>query len=586
MLPGFKVGDELTAAALNALEAAITDAEHRGQKGKRQRVSMARVDEDDRVYPWQVELSGDTALVRGGRIIAGYGTDTAKNPLLTGDQARVLEPFGTGWVEVPLPQGGDVACTVWLVVEGHVSATRHTLPTFPRVRYWGETVHAPAVAARLVASTGAPEGDSILRAFPLAQVVPGDEDGVTQLLWGDIDVCGMWGVADEWGGVIRPKEGLPRVWGEACTSRLCAMEYRTDSEEVHGSLSACLDEMGGLELYIGRLPKFREPGPKDPDDPGFDPVLPVEPQEPTIGPIPPPNTPPKKPKVTDPDGWWYEGGKGIKVTAKRDRKASFLRYDFEVSGTAELVATAELYYNVQLDVSTKNSTGRYDWPGWASNLQMYYGVTGDAAFTVSWRSSFMGADNLPKNATVKRSMPAVQGSCAPLIQGGFATDSETAPTGLGNIILVQRLGTVTKRQRVWHVDPMSGKRSLVTHERKFRRVRLALNERKLVEIAQDKIIQNAPLVVVATPPQVSGQCSNIDPPVVTLDGARVELAMQPAQGLEVTGPLEVSWGLEYAASVDIVSVTGSGSWNQGAEHGSINEQFRVELPESEMYVDV
>lgn len=597
MLPDFRVGDEVTAAALNALLAELDSAE-RALKNTHNGSRLGRlVEEDLRVFPWAVQLAGDAVQVRTGRLIAGYGTDTSTNPVERGAEARMWEPFkGQDYIEVALPGGGELAVgvTVWLNVYGSVYDVQAVLPFFPKVTWWGNKVRAPELSAKIEFAAGG------MRSFPLAVVSAGADEPVTQLLWGDLDVCGVWAVVgkDAFGREepVAPRADLPKVWGLGCTHELCELDFKTDSETAQGTLRCCLDDMGGIEFFAGKLQGFLARPPSFPE-PGDGDIIPIPSPSPSGDDPPGPWTPPgrrRRRKVVDPDGYIYEGGHGLKVY--RDRRGGLpIGYDFTVTAdpSVELVVTVELHYNVTVGVTTANSIGRYDWPWYgAKDLQMYYGVSsGGLNIAVQWRSSFLGADTLPKSASVTRSMPLVTGSCAPHLDGSFGLDSDTPPGSLGNIIRAVHVRDTVKRWRVPELDPMTGQRVMVLHERKFHVYRLVLDERKLLEVARNKCIEHAPLEADVTPGSVTGWCSNIDPPIVTVSSVRVTQTVQPSGETRITGPLEVSWGLEYTSAQSDITVKGSGDWNytdppgEQMEHGGIDEVLTVELPEQEIFVD-
>ncbi|MDO4818057.1 MAG: hypothetical protein Q3986_06490 [Akkermansia sp.] len=585
-IPDFKVGDTATADAMNALLWAVRAAE---QKVKARGISRGKQSggyqpPDRVVHPWRVELQGDKVRVRTGRLVWGYGTDTSSNVVLRGAESGYGRPFSDDWVEVDLPAAGGTK-VVWLAVWGHPTVvTRGNQPIWPPVEWWGEIVKAPGVSASIVVGE-APGG--ALRCFPLAVLEDGYKEP-TQLMWGDLDMCGMWALQDEHGQLVEPRAGLGPVWGDECKSVLCGLHFETTQETVDSELRCCMDEYGAVEFNAGRCKRWQDFTGRPPDGGQIDVEYPVPPSTDDDR----PGTPPRKPRrkrrrKKDPGGYWYEGGHGIGVMAHKRKGGSVLAYDFECWATAELVATLELYYNMRLGVTTSNSIGRYDWPEYgAYNLQMYYGVTGGSAgIGVSWRSSFWGADQLPKSAQVERGLPVVTGSCAPLLDGEFWLDSEHGPGNLGNIILARVVGTVRRRGVVWEQDPLTGQRVKVEHVREFKRVKLDLNERKLLEIARNKIIQYAPTEGAARPESVTGVCSDIDPPVVRVSAVQVTCTNQPSGETEVTGPLQVSWGLEYTEGMANIPVTGSGDWNWNTEHGEINAVISAGVEAQEKYVD-
>jgi hypothetical protein len=117
--------------------------------------------------------------------------------------------------------------------------------------------------------------DTALRIWPLAVVNKAHKQPVTQLIWGELSALECRGIARADGQPVWPSDRTQAAaWGTEEHAEgmdvVAPVEFSTDVERIEGELSACMDEDGALEFYLGQ---YTEPGEiEDPpiDDPPWE----------------------------------------------------------------------------------------------------------------------------------------------------------------------------------------------------------------------------------------------------------------------------------------------------------------------------
>lgn len=577
----WRKGDILTADSLNTLSDSIFSRTMAGIPNTHAHARLAQgawVQEDVMVYPWQVRVGvkdGKTvALVRGGRVQIGFGTDCSE-----GDgqgrlsrAAKWVEPWGTEWKEMPLKEKAPT--TVWLVAHGETVSTPvpYSAADGDRCDGWfGE--HVRLTADPEFTLEDAPPADC-LRCWPLAVVdLDGYECPVVQLHWGDLCLFAVSGLLTEDGTLLTPQGDGAGAWGEAAgMETLCRLSFSAGADSCHGELHAGLDEHGGLAFALGKVRKLtadeRDPDePPPPPGPGPDPI-------PDPDPEPDPDDPDPHP-VPAADGYYYTGVKPVDIHPTRGQFGTTPGYLFNLSvGEVTLIAEEDLFYRAAVTVSTENSGSSYDWPeGNAYGLTMYYGVTAEGGrVTVRWQSSFPGGDSLAKSAVATVNMGTMHATASVFFEDNFNLDSEHAPATYGsNILSFTPDGTMKRRHTVWVTDPFTGKKVRVIKERTYKKYKVALTLGVLKEIMKNKLRANAPMTAEVQPRTVTGSCTNVNAPTVTAGAVALTVTPAPAGVTDATGPLVPTFGLAYEDTLTMpVRVTGGASWNQGKEHGEID----------------
>lgn len=613
----WKIGDTLTADSLNRLVDEIVSLERgaaRGAQRMRPRAAGCYVPPEPLARPWEVQLDvrGEqmVALVRGGRVLESFGTDGCEQAGADGKltrEARWREPFEKdeaagmrGWREVAVPdkKGEQV---LWLAARGALVQRDIEYDYFSGDRcggWFGEHTHLPEkLDYRLVWEPDT----TALRCWPLAvvQTEEATEYAVVQLLWGDLCLFDVQGIITA-GGLPMFPISKGSGWGEFNNAEtLCDISLETEKEYVEGQLKAGLGQHGELEFFLSKLPVMKDdppgggggggeptPGPDPEPDPDPDP----EP-EPVPDPIPDPWEPdpddPDDPdddkhEVTDPDGYYYEGSGnyGIIVDCfKVTLPNGMIGYRFTVGCNDTSVEVTETVRGVgSLTVSTANSTGTYDWPeANESGLTMYYGVTGGGAVTVTWMSSYQGEDDLPKSAEATVIVP-FEFSAWPFIFSQFGADSENGPSAYaGNILTFDYSRTRTVRATVKVRDTFTGRIKNVRHVRKFKCYTISLRKGVVREITRNRALAALQYQATVSPAEVRGECSNIDPPIVTAGAVVLRPDKQPAGVMYTTGPMTFTVRVFGQSGDAAVPVSGGAGWNRGKESGSIDGEFKVRI---------
>lgn len=589
----WRKGDILTADSLNTLSDSIFSRTAAGLPNVHAHARLAQgawVQDDVVVYPWQVRVNvkdGEpVAMVRGGRVQVGYGTDSGErdsegNLYRT---AKWAEPWGTEWREMPLKKDGPT--TVWLVAKGETvtSPVPYSAADGDRCDGWfGEHVRLAAEPEFTLADE--PPADC-LRCWPLAVVdLAGYECPVVQLLWGDLCLFAVSGLLTADGTLLPPQGDGESTWGEtAGMETLCRLSFSAGADSCHGDLHAGLDEHGGLAFMLAKVRRLTA-GERDPDepppapDPGPDPIPDPEPE-------PDPDDPDPHPIPTA-DGYYYTGVKPVDIYPTRRQFGTTPGYLFNLSvGDVDLIAEEDLFYRAAVTVSTENSGSSYDWPeGNAYGLTMYYGVTAEGGrVTVQWKSSYQGGDNLAKSAVATVNLGTMHATASVWFEDNFNLDSEHAPATYGsNILSFTPDGTMKRQHAVWVIDPFTGKRKRVIKERTYKKYKVALTLGVLKEIMKNKLRANAPMTAEIAPAAVTGSCTNVNAPTVTAGAVALTVTPAPAGVTDATGPLVPTFGLAYEDTLTMpVRVTGAASWNQGKEHGEIDGSITVTVQGKEV----
>ncbi len=346
---------------------------------------------------------------------------------------------------------------------------------------------------------------------------------------------------------------------------------------------------------------FAEPGPDgggdDPDPtpapgPGPEPGPVPDPEpNPTPGPGPwnPPGPSPDPDDPDDPDpgpgaewlapGYYFTGGKGIKVTADRttvrvDGEVTAIRYDFAIDVTQhDLFATASTRYKATVNMATSNGDS-YDFNG--TSCTMYYGFTASSyegsVATVSWKSSYMYSDTDSKTTTAYTYVVGEVVVAADFPQSGAAT-SESVPTS--NILAIRDTGRTTTRSS-------GGKKRL------FHVYTIALKWGTLKGIMLRKALSHTPRIQVSSASATGTNGGPPDPPTVTASAGTVAVAHANGYSdfpASVTGCLIPSLAADYSGTANGttgVSARGSSTWLHGDSErvsGSIDAYFSVTLPD-------
>ena len=310
-LRDWQPGDIVTAADMQALADTVAmleaDADTRGgaERGARRRIS-----DGPQGWPWQVvALHGEDKYelrVLPGKVLAGCRM-TGRGPGLD------MADFAYTYLELPATEGADVVqdydatkdvATVYLELTGRVTRRYLTLGDMlaaglmddPRgmmtdtgkARKTGHEVVTLEDAALRV--TCAPV-DTALRIWPLAVVNKAHAQPVTQLIWGDLSALECRGIARTDGKPIWPGDRTQAAaWGTKAHANgmdaVAPVEFSTAAERIEGTLRACMDEDGALELYLGQYTPYAgggagggfeeeeeeeeevPPGPYEPVEPG------------------------------------------------------------------------------------------------------------------------------------------------------------------------------------------------------------------------------------------------------------------------------------------------------------------------------
>ena len=332
-----------------------------------------------------------------------------------------------------------------------------------------------------------------------------------------------------------------------------------------------------------------EPGPS----PGSVPTPPTpdpDPPDPPPGPSPGPGpyNPPGPDDTDDPapdaecleDGYYFTGGKGIKVTAERttvrvDGEVTAIRYDFDIDVTVEdLFYTAPTRYKALVNLATSNG-GSYNVNG--TFYTMYYGFSASSydgsEVTMTWKSSYMYSDTDPKAATAFSNVVGVVTVSADFPQSGSA-DSESLPTS--NILAIRNTGrTIT--------------RSSDGVKRQFHIYTIALKTETLKGIMLRKALNHIPAVQLDPASATGINSGPPDPPTVTASLGTVTIAHDTSPYTDypsdVTGCLIPDIAADYSTNGGIIAgimVSGSATWLYGDDtraNGSIDARFNITLPD-------
>lgn len=594
----------MAASALNALVREIARLEALSVRVRRQRSAAGGVyaPPEPLGRPWEVRLGAaddgaPLALVRPGRVLAGFGTDCCRADIAaTGRlerEARWEYPFGgweAGWQELALDDGADGGgVAVWLYCTGEL-AQRDVPFTAEDDRcagWYGEATALPETLEWGLAAGDPPQ--DCLRCWPLAHVQADAPQGhgVVQLAWGDLCLFDVRGVLDAQGAPLAPALRPAEAWGgDEGLAEVCTLAFSTDAEQVEEPLLAGLDDQGGLEFFAGLAmpetgsaePGEEEPPPPVPESPGGGfgggGDAPWEDDD-------EPDEPGKPPRTEDPEGFFYEAEAPLSVSWRRSSAGGRLACVFNVScgSLAAFRVSEELRFEGALRASVKANGGSYDWPeGGQAGLVMFYGLESTGGnFLVRWKSSFLGVDDLPKEAQA-RFVATRTAACTPAIEGNFNADSEHAPSAYaGNILVFTPAGEVTMNGLVTQTDWLTGKPVRLRKRRTFRKFRISLDKAALQRIARNKARAQAPAAAQVSPPSIAGECSNVAPPVVSAAAISAACATAPEGLAEATGPLAVSFAAQYGAGETTVGASGSSTWNLGTESGSISGVFVVAL---------
>lgn len=301
---------------------------------------------------------------------------------------------------------------------------------------------------------------------------------------------------------------------------------------------------------------------------------------------------PEKPtgEVTLPVGYIYEAGTDISVTRRQAMHNGAPGYEFDIGSAATPTATMQVIYDITLNVTTHNSQGTYDWPRvGAYGLTMFYGVSGSgAAVSVTWRSSYQGADRLPKACRPMVATQAETATATAHFEDGFCASSEDAPGAYAsNILSYTYLGDITKRGVMRVFDPAIGRKRAMRWVRTYHRYRVSLLTNKLRQIMQQMLAANSPATgAVLSPATLAGSSDGIDGPDVAAAIATVTLrapGLTAGMDAEITGPLVPRVAGGFPQGQALVHVSGSGDWNANSSgghdcHGEISGAFVVTVP--------
>ncbi len=600
-LPSFECGEKLRARKLNQILTVLRQCEvaleHVPQR--RAHVRGARRADAFRVYPWEVRLAGGDAgyavLVRAGAVVVRWVLRGSEENWQASTCAVLEWPFGEcdvtseqAWQELRVPMGME-CFDVWLVCRGEVSAGG-VVP---------QEVTQGALEWRLEVLEQGKVPQSPLRVWLLASVDVRHAAPVTQHVWGELDMCEVRGLLAADGSPVLPEVdgALPSQFESVEGYKvLAAMKESGTGFQIDTAVKAALDGDGFLRLVAG------EEGVLFGEDDGGGGDDDVDPPDP-----PPPDDDDEEDDDNDdgsdndggddeeedepppgpdgpldggwPPGYWFVSGDGVTtVTPHRTSDRTVIAYDFTVKVYKRQSGSATAKVAVALPCSVSNPSGSYDYPQFGiTGLTMFCGISGaGAGYRVSWQSSLVGGDGLPKSCTA-HNMLEVKVKTAALMSGTAKCHSEGLP-GFGNGIKMTFLGEKrrTEAVRVWEGNVLVTKRM----SRVFRRYKLSVDT-KALQGAAVAAAQNSfgSVGYTVSPASVSGSSSGLSGPKVTAgtpSGSVMSWSVPAGvQVAGISGPFKVKCTASVGGGSCNFGLSGAGSWNSGTCSGSIGGTFTV-----------